>query len=338
MNNVNDLSGATVEQAKIKQATSFERKGLLNGLSSGLLFGLNSALLALAISLFLFSDEPNAYALPLVFAGFNDFLAAIWLIIYNAYQGRLKEILRSLRLFPGKMTCLAALMGGPIAQGAYLLGIAFAGPTYAVPISALCPVVGALLSAVFLKEKITQRVWAGMGICVVGAIVISYTPPAGNVENFYLGIICAAIAALGWGLEGVLSAFGGSVLDPKVTITIRDITSGLTFFLIVMPLVNGLGVFQQVFQSPKTLAVLALAALVAAVSFLQWYNANSMCGVAKGMALNSTYVMWGIIFSAVVSQDFSAITPTVIIGALLITFGAIMVSVNPLSFFKKEAA
>lgn len=335
MNIINEWQ-PTIERAKKQQALRFEQKGLLNGLSSGLLFGLNSALLALAIALFAFSGEVNMFAIPLIFAGFNDFFAALWLIGYNIVQGRGKEILRSFRLFPGKMTCLAALMGGPVAQGAYLLGIAFAGPTYAVPISALCPVVGALLSAVFLKEKIVQRVWAGMGICLVGAIVISYMPPEGQVENFYLGLLCAAIAAVGWGLEGVLSAFGGSILDPKVTITIRDITSGIAFFIVVMPIVRGFGVFQAIWQTPVVLAVLAVAALVAAISFLQWYNANSMCGVAKGMALNSTYVMWGIVFSAAITRDVSAITGTVVLGALLITFGAILVSVNPLTFFAKE--
>ena len=44
---------------------------------------------------------------------------------------------------------------------------------------------------------------------MVGSIVLGYTPPeSGANPHFYLGIGLALVAALGWGIEGVIATFG----------------------------------------------------------------------------------------------------------------------------------
>ncbi len=328
-----DQKALKIRKQKEKE---FDSKGTRTGLFSGFTFGLNSFFLALAFTLIPEELGKTIYVLPLVGAALNDTFAAIWLLIYNIAQGRGKEIKRSFKTFPGKMIALGALLGGPIAQGGYLLAIAFAGPAYAVPISALCPAIGALLSWIFLKEKITPRVWGGLLLSVIGAIVISYTPPTGDTyPNFYLGIIAAIVAAVGWGAEGVLGAFGSSVLDPKVAISIRDIVSGLAFMVVVVPIVKGFGAMKEILAMPKAVMYFAVAAAMAATSFLSWYKANSTCGVAKGMALNSTYVAWGVILPIIFLGEKA--TTNLIIGSILVLLGAVLVSIDPKELFKKEA-
>ena len=320
---------------KEKLNANFAKKGIFTGLFSGCTWGLNSVLLGLALGLVPVMGENAAiFAIPLAAACMNDSFAGLWLLLYNGGAGRLKEIIRSLKTFPGLMVCVAALLGGPIANGGYLLGISLAGPAYALTITALYPIVGALLSRIFLKQHIVPRVWVGMLLSVVGAIVISYVPPeGGNSETFYLGLLFASLAALGWGAEAVLAVFGMSMIDPKIAINIRELTSGLFLAIFILPIVGGWAIVSQVFTLPGTLGAFAIAALAAAVSYLAWYKANTTIGVAKGMALNGTYVMWGVIFSVVFLN--SPLTQNLVIGSGLVLIGATLVAINPKEFFKK---
>ncbi len=333
--NINIPVNQTALVMKRKLDAQFDRKGVLIGLFSGGTWGINNVVLGLALTQVpALGDNAALYAIPLAAACLNDTLAGLWLLLYNGWAGRLQEIIRSLKTVPGLMVCLAALLGGPVANSGYLLGISMAGPAYALTITALYPIVGAILSRVFLKQHILPRVWSGMLLSVVGAIVISYVPPeGGNSEHFYLGLMFAALAAFGWGAEAVLAVFGMSMIDPKVAINIRELTSGLCIAIFILPLVGGWAVISEVILLPEAIGTFALAGLAAGVSYLAWYTANSKCGVAKGMALNGTYVMWGVILSVIfLSQP---LTQNLAIGSLLVLIGATLVAINPKEFFSK---
>lgn len=318
---------------KQKMTASFTRQGLAAGFISAITFGLYSTVSAYAMAKEPLIGAAGLFAAPFVASALNDTIAAIWLVIFNAAKGRFKEIGRSLAVFPGLMVILGALFGGPIANGAYLVGIASAGAA-AIPISALFPMFGAIFARMFLKQEISKRVGIGMAICIVGAAMISMDGGGSLGDNFVFGIICAFIAAIGWGMEGVFSAFGMSMIDSNIAITIRQGVSGLVFITVVLPLFNAFGLFTDVFSAPNTVLIIALGALFAAASFLAWYVANSKVGVATGMSINSTYVLWGVIFSAIFLR--TPLSPVIIAGAIIITAGAIIVSVNPMDFIKKK--
>jgi drug/metabolite transporter (DMT)-like permease len=282
-------------------------------------------------------EEAAIYSIPLAAACMNDTLAGLWLLIYNGGAGRFQEIMRSLKTFPGLMVCVAALLGGPIANGGYLLGISMAGPAYALTITALYPLVGTILSRIFLKQEIVPRVWVGMLLSVIGAIVISDVQPEGqNSSNFYLGILFASLAALGWGAEAVLAVFGMSMIDPKIAINIRELVSGTVMAIFILPIVGGWAVISKVMTLPGTFGAFAIAALAAGVSYLTWYKANTTIGVAKGMALNGSYVAWGVIFSVVFMSQ--SLTQNLVIGSSLVLIGATLVAINPKRFFKSGEA
>jgi drug/metabolite transporter (DMT)-like permease len=67
-------------------------------------------------------------------------------------------------------------------------------------------------------------------------------------------------------------------------------------------------------------------------SYVYWYRALNMTGVARAMALNVTYALWGVLFGAF----FTPLEPTVYLylGAGAIAVGAILVSANPRELFK----
>ena len=309
----------------------FRVTGITTGLISGLTYGIYTTLVLVAGYYEPLASAVGMLAAPYVCSGLNDLFAGIWLTIYNANGGRLGELGRSLNTFPGKMIVLGSLLGGPIANGAYLVGLAMAG-AYAIPISATCSLFGAIFAWIFLKQKPTKRVVAGMMICVAGAIIINWVKPEGS-PNFTLGIICALIAAVSWGLEGMLSSYGGAMIDTDVAVNLRELISGVVDLVIIVPLVGGLALLGGTMAAGLPLLWLAAAGLNAAVSFVCWYKSNSTVGCAIGMSLNVTYAFWGVFFCVLFLGQ--ALTPTIVIGSVVIVLGAILVTMNPLDLFRK---
>lgn len=309
----------------------FRIKGISNGIISGITYGIYSTLVVVASGYDPLVSALGFLAAPFVCSGLNDLFAGIFLLFYNAKQGRLKELSRTLQTKPGKLLVIGFLLGGPIANGAYLVGLAMAG-AYAIPISATCSLFGALFSWLFLKQKPTPRIVLGMVVVVVGAITINMVKPEG-APNFTLGIICALVAAIAWGLEGVFSSFGGAMIDTDVAVNLRQLISGLVALIFVVPAV---GAFQLLFGTLAAITPvlwLILSGLSAAVSFLTWYKANTMVGTAIGMSLNVTYAFWGVLFSVIFLGQ--ALTPTMVLGSIIIVIGAILVTMNPLDLLKK---
>lgn len=284
-------TSATAEAKMKAVGKKFQIAGLGNGLFSGLTYGIYSTLVVVASGYNPLASAAGILAAPFVASGLNDLFAGIWLLFYNAKQGRLKELTRTLKTKPGQMLVVGFLLGGPVANGAYLIGLALAG-AYAIPISATCSLFGSLFAWIFLKQKPTKRVVFGMVLCVMGAIIINFVKPEG-APNFTLGIICALIAAVCWGLEGVFSSFGGAMIDTDVAVNLRELISGLAVLVLIVPLIGALKLLGGTLAAGIPILWLALAGLSAAASFVCWYKANSMVGCAIGMSLNVTYAFWG---------------------------------------------
>ncbi|CUX49029.1 EamA-like transporter family protein [Clostridium sp. C105KSO15] len=310
----------------------FKAIGVTTGLISGLMYGLYTTFVLIAGYYKPLAGAVGLFAAPYVTSGLNDLFAGIWLTAYNVKTGRIREIGRSLRLFPGKIILIGSLVGGPIASGAYLMGLAMAG-AYAIPISAMYILFGALFARIFLKQKIVPRVGIGMVICVVGAIVINWVKPEGST-NFTLGIICAFVAAIGWALEGVFAAYGSAMLDTDVVINIRQLLSGIVDLIVILPLVGGMGLLKGTLFSLPPVMWLLVSGLCAAISYLCWYKSNSTIGCAMGMSLNITYAFWGVLFCILFLKQ--PLTPTIIIGSIIIILGAVLVSVDPFELVKKK--
>ncbi len=310
----------------------FKAIGVTTGLISGLMYGLYTTFVLIAGYYKPLAGAVGLFAAPYVTSGLNDLFAGIWLTAYNVKTGRIREIGRSLRLFPGKIILIGSLVGGPIASGAYLMGLAMAG-AYAIPISAMYILFGALFARIFLKQKIVPRVGIGMVICVVGAIVINWVKPEGSA-NFTLGIICAFVAAIGWALEGVFAAYGSAMLDTDVVINIRQLLSGIVDLIVILPMVGGMGLLKGTLFSLPPVMWLLVSGLCAAISYLCWYKSNSTIGCAMGMSLNITYAFWGVLFCILFLKQ--PLTPTIIIGSIIIILGAVLVSVDPFELLKKK--
>lgn len=206
------LSNITaVAVAKERQDSEFEKKGTVNGVISGLTYGINGAIIGglwywewTSVYKYNYIDPGNTAAMvalliaPLVFMAFNDTFAAIMLTIYNVIQGRGRDLIQSFKTKPGLIMIACGLIGGPLAQGCYYVGFGTSASGFAGPISALYCVFGVFLGYLILHQVIVKRVWAGVAICVIGAITVGMTGSMLNAgSTFYLGIGCFLVAAFG---------------------------------------------------------------------------------------------------------------------------------------------
>ncbi|NJB66500.1 drug/metabolite transporter (DMT)-like permease [Desulfobaculum xiamenense] len=320
-------TSATIAQLKERHDLAFAKKGLAWALGSGMIWGLEGVVLGMALALAPFADSPLWLLAPLTASCMHDCTAALWTLAYNWRTGRLREVGRSIFSKPGRFVCLGALCGGPIGMGGYLVALKLAGPAYVMPITSLYPAVASVLAMIFLKERISRRAWLGLGLCIAGAFIIGYTPPESGVsDHFYLGLGIALLATIGWGSEGVLATYGMDLIDPTVALNIYQIVSGVFYLFVMLPLLGGWIVLSSALTSTSGL-ILVGAAFLGSCSYLLWYRAMNMTGVSRAMAMNITYALWGILFSALLTDV--EITRNLIAGAVVITIGMVLVVGNP---------
>ncbi len=302
--------------------TNPHRIGVYMGLFSGFAYGLYTTLALIAGNCNPLAGAAGFLAVPYVCAGLNDLFAGIWLSLYNIKKGQFKKVWENIPTFPGRMIVLGALLGGPMANGAYLAGLSMAG-AYAIPVTATCSLFGALFGWIFLKQKPSKKTALGMILCVLGAIIINWTKPEES-PDFTLGIICAFIAAISWGLEGVVASYGGSKIDADIAVNIRDLVSGTVVLAILVPALGAGSLLWDTLSAGVPALWLMASGLTAAMSFLAWYRANAAVGCAVGMSLNVTYTFWGVLFCVIFMNQ--SLTGTMVAGAAVIVLGAVVVA------------
>ncbi|MGV2687235.1 EamA family transporter, partial [Clostridium perfringens] len=108
--------------------------------------------IALAMTPFV-STEQAIFLAPFVSTFLHDTCSSIWMVLYISFKKQLKKTLIAATTKSGRFIVLGALLGGPIGMTGYLLSIKYIGSAYTAIISSLYPAIGALLSYIFLKEK-----------------------------------------------------------------------------------------------------------------------------------------------------------------------------------------
>lgn len=346
--------------AKQKLASSFKTRGIIIALFSGLSYGFYTAFMTMGMSAGIWTVWYGAnaglsafavtYLLAALGAATTDTSSALWAIGIAGVRGRFGDFLRTIKTKPGLVMVVAALIGGPMASTAYVVGLQMAG-SIVVPIAALCPAVGALLGRVWFKQELNARMILGIVICFGASALISYDAffALEGADNLMLGLFFGFLAAVCWGIEGCVCGYGTSMIDPEIGITIRQVTSGLSNLIILVPLfgmISGVDTMSMVVQSFTDTAAMPwflAAGLAAYAAFMYWYKGNAMCGAALGMACNGTFSFWGpfccwLVLGIVMGIDGWGMSAEAWVAAVLMTVGIFIISMNPLDMFKKQEA
>jgi drug/metabolite transporter (DMT)-like permease len=219
-----------------------------------------------------------------------------------------------------------------------------------IPITALCPALGALLGRLLFKQQLNVRMIIGILICLTATMMIGWSSlQEGAREGAILGCAIAFIAALGWAIEGCVAGFGTVVIDHEIGITIRQWTSGLVNLFILLPIVCIIAgnialaptlAFDALTSGPAMI-FFVVSGFFALFAYSLWYKGNSMCGTALGMACNGAYSFWGPFFCWLVlgvffGQDGWMLEPIAWLAAVVMFLGILLIAVNPLDWFRKK--
>ena len=321
------------------------KKGLLLGIFVGIAWGLDGVLMGRVGLNSIFTDK--AFALsqgisetsfsfsPLVTAFFHESFCFFWVALVLLFNKQLKHVFYLLfKTKKGKAAAIAALVGSPIGMSAYLLGIKYATAPYASSISVIYPGVGALLSYLFLKEKLSLNSVIGIIISLTGSFMLGFNPTGNMPDTFFKGIMFAFVAVLGWALEGVIIGFAMKHIKdeesvestPQQLLCLRYLVSMVAYAVIVLPAIKGYPLASNIVSSGLVFKY-AIIAILGAFTYLSWYKAVDLIGSAMGTALNSTSALWTIIFSALLFGN--KITPTLAFWGIVIVIGVFIFAINP---------
>ena len=180
------------------------------GIASGFLWGLDTVILGIALTMGAFIGTPEAIAFAAIASAFmHDAACAIWLFLYMGVRRRLGDTLRALKTRSGKVVMLGALLGGPLGMTGYLVAINNIGAGYTAIISAFYPAFGTFMAFVLLKERMRPRQLVALACALAGVMVMGYaTSGDSSVGNAALGLVGAVVCVVGWGSEAVLCAWG----------------------------------------------------------------------------------------------------------------------------------
>lgn len=309
------------------------------GLFSGILWGLDTVVLGIALSMSPYIGTAEAIAFAAIASSFlHDACSAIWLMLYMGAKCRLKDTLAALKTRSGKVVMLGALLGGPIGMTGYVIAINNIGAAYTAIISAFYPALGAFLSFVLLKERMDAKQIAALVAALVGVMAMGYIS-AGDSEmgNATLGLIGAVLAVVGWGSEAVLCAWGmrDDAVDNETALQIRETTSALVYGIVVLPLFGAWGFAASAAPSLAT-GVIALSALAGTASYLFYYKGISVIGAAKAMALNISYSAWAVVFGFVLQGVVP--TPAMVFFCVLILAGTVLAASDWNELFGRKEA
>lgn len=318
---------------------------MFSGIIAGITWAIETVVLGIALGMTPFLEPEEAVFLaPFVSTFLHDTCSAIFAWIYNAVKGNLGKVWRALKTKSGKWVILAAVIGGPVGMTGYVLAVNYMGASIGAVASAIFPAIGSVLAFIFLKEKMKWYQWLFLAATLLGVYGLSYSPDLA-IENFWLGILGAFLCSFGWGIEAVILA--KCLKDPEVedeyALQIRQTVSAVTYGAAILPVLGLMGhgawgFTAGLFTSGTgwLLPTIAIAGLFATVSYLFYYKAIAKIGASKAMALNVTYTAWAIVFTVVILQDFSVLSPMTIGCALVVLVCGIFAAADFKDIFAKK--
>lgn len=313
--------------------------GIMFGLIVGIAWGLDGVLMGEVGSNVIFS---NFELSPLVTALFHDGFCFFWIALVLLFSKQLKHVFYLLfKTKKGRAAAIAAIVGAPIGMSAYLLGIKYAGVSYASSISVIYPGVGAVLSYFILKEKLSKRAMVGIFISLLGSFMLGFNPSGDVPGTFFKGIMFSLVAVLGWALEGVIVGFAMKRIKdednikatPQQFLCLRYFISLVSYAFIVVPFIGGYDLAREIVTTGLIFNYAGIA-ILGAITYLSWYKAVDLVGAAMGTALNSTACLWSMVFGALLFGN--TITGTLVFWGAIIVLGVFIFAIDP-KMFKKNS-
>ena len=127
---------------------------MITGIFAGITWALETVILGIALGMSPFVSTEEAVILaPFVSTFLHDLFSALFMFIFNAVRGNLRELMGVRKSRDFRWLILASAIGGPVGMSGYVLAVNHMGSAIGAVASAVYPAVGTVLACIFLKEK-----------------------------------------------------------------------------------------------------------------------------------------------------------------------------------------
>lgn len=306
--------------------------GVIAGLFSGITWALYTIINNLITKNIIFNSYIEKMFIPvLVIVFLHDFFSSIWLFFYLWRKRKLFELKRTIKSKNMFLIFLGALFGGPIGMSGYLLGIKYMGASYTASFSCTYLILGTILSVVFLKEKINLKMIIAVLINMAGIFILNFQVNEMDSDKIsILGIFSLILCIFGWALEGLIASYilkyKNADIEPSIAIFIRQLTSTVFYSFLIIPYIRAYNLVFIVLKSNIALYI-ALISVIGSLSFFLWYYSMSIVGVARGISLNISYIIWTIIFEIIVFNVKFQLN--FIVASILLIVSVILIAISP---------
>ena len=308
------------------------RYGVIAGIFSGITWALYTIINNLITKNTIFNSYIEKMFIPvLVIVFLHDFFSSIWLFFYLWRKRKLFELKRTIKSKNMFLIFLGALFGGPIGMSGYLLGIKYMGASYTASFSCTYLILGTVLSVVFLKEKINLKMIIAVLINMAGIFILNFQVNEMDSDKIsILGIFSLILCIFGWALEGLIASYilkyKNADTEPSIAIFIRQLTSTVFYSFLIIPYIRAYNLVFIVLKSNIALYI-ALISVIGSLSFFLWYYSMSIVGVARGISLNISYIIWTIIFEIIVFNVKFQLN--FIVASILLIVSVILIAISP---------
>jgi drug/metabolite transporter (DMT)-like permease len=293
--------------------------GYVDGLVSGATWGVVAVLLPGSDQL----SGASLLAMSVAVAALCDTAAAFFLLVRSGVAGSLAGVARVLASRRALAIGACSVLGGPLFMGGYIAAVILAGPSHALTATATYPVIGAILARSLLRQQLERVGWLGVTVTVVGATLIAVDASGSeNSGHVLVGIGVALAAAAAVALEGIVATRAMVGLDTNTVMAVQKLLSAIMFGLVLLVIPSGIATVGSVMANTGLIVPIVCAGMIAGYSYVVWYRSIREIGVARAMALNISYAMWGALFAW--SLRHAPLTLLALTGCAVVTAGAVL--------------
>ncbi|APC95644.1 DMT family transporter [Francisella tularensis subsp. novicida] len=286
---------------------NFKKRAFVFGSLSGIFWGLDYTLAGQVHTLLTMTFLVSMWLTSIHDLGVAATIAAI----STSSVKRIKD----LKLWQIISICCIPLLGG-FAMTMYMLSTRDIATGTAIIISSCYPAVGMIGARIFLKESLTTFKIVGFIIVIIG-ITLTATNQLYDKSNSFVGLSFAILAAIFWGLEGVIYKM---LLNANIAINTLLFLRKISTIIIFLP-------FTWAIIHSVNISVLLLTLAIGIIGYiadLSYMKAFKHSNVTLAMSLNITYIIWGPLFALLLFDQNINITIT-IICAILIFLGNFLI-------------
>jgi drug/metabolite transporter (DMT)-like permease len=293
--------------------------GHVDGLMSGATWGVVAVLLPGSDQL----PGASLLAMSVAVSTLFDTAAAFFLLVRSGVAGSLADVVRVLTSKRALAVGVCSVLGGPLFMGGYIAAVILAGPSEALTATATYPMIGAILARFFLRQRLDRVGWLGVTVTVLGTALIAVDASgADNNGQVLIGVGVAVAAATAVALEGIVATRAMVGLDTNTVMAVRELLSAGMFGLVLLAVPGGIAAAGSVIANTGLIVPIICAGMIGGYSYAIWYRSIRKIGVARAMALNISYAVWGAIFAWSLLQ--APLTLFAITGCAVVTGGAVL--------------